>query len=55
MIEKTLLEGICYTAVFSVVTQRSSTQREERYVTTLKTVVQQTRGHTTQWNLENKR
>ena len=30
---------VCYTAVFSVVTQRSSTQREKRYVTTLKTAV----------------
>ena len=32
---------VCYTAVFSVVTQRSSSG-EERCVTTLKTAVQQT-------------
>ena len=35
---------ICYTAVFSVVTQRSSTG-EERCVTTLKTAVEQTTPH----------
>ena len=33
------LHVVCYTAVFSVVTQRFSSRTEERCVTTLKTAV----------------